>query len=394
VLEDLHWYVTVPIFRPWGRGHSGGRASTSILRAPVTFETDSFPYTHVTTPNLTILRGDDSSVQRTERTGSRARPSTDDSARRWQLQARAVFTREASALTEVATRIDSGFERAMKILLSTEGHVVVVGLGKSGLVGQKIASTFASTGTPAFFVHAAEAFHGDLGAFTDDDTALLISYSGETEEVVELVGHLKRRGIRTIAIVGETTSSLARAVDVALDVGVSREVCPLNLAPTSSIVATLAMGDALAVVMMQERRFRTEDFARLHPGGTLGRRFARTVRDTLPDIGAPMIPLGTTVGQALLAIGSGRSGVAVLVDDRGAPAAIIDSDDLAPVVASGSSNALVELAFSYARTNPATVEETALVARGERLLLEAAVSKLVVVDADGRAVGVFERSHR
>jgi len=282
----------------------------------------------------------------------------------------------------------------MRILLTTEGHVVVVGLGKSGLVGQKIASTFASTGTPAFFVHAAEAFHGDLGAFTDDDTALLISYSGETEEVVELVSHLKRRGIRTISIVGEPTSSLARAADVALDVGVSREVCPLNLAPTSSIVATLAMGDALAVVMMQERRFRTEDFAKLHPGGSLGRRFARSVRDCLPDHGAPMLPISATVGQALLALGAGRSGVAILVDDRGVAAALIDADDLAPSVASGSASALVELAITYSRPNPATVEETALVARAERLLVEASVDTLVVVDGDGRAVGVFERQVR
>lgn len=347
----------------------------------------------MTTPNLTILRGDDSTVQRSDRTGARPRPS-DDAARRWQLQARAVFTREASALTEVATRIDAGFERAMRILLSTEGHVVVVGLGKSGLVGQKIASTFASTGTPSFFVHAAEAFHGDLGAFTDDDTAVLISYSGETEEVVELVAHLKRRGIRTIALVGEQTSSLARSVDVALDVGVSREVCPLNLAPTSSIVATLAMGDALAVVMMQERRFRTEDFAKLHPGGTLGRRYARSVRDALPDVGAPTLPLSVTVGQALLSIGVGRSGVAILIDDLGAPAAVIDADDLAPVIASGSANALTEVAIRYARPNPVTIEESALVARAERLIVETSADLLVVVDTDGRAVGIFERHQR
>lgn len=196
----------------------------------------------------------------------------------------------ARALAVQSERIDGAFVTAVVSILATPGHVIVAGVGKSGLVGRKIAATLASTGTPSFFVHATEALHGDLGMCTPEDIALLISYSGETEEVVALALPLKRLGLRTIALVGAPRSRLAQRADVVLDIGVEREACPHNLAPTTSSLATLAIGDALAIALMRERGFNADDFARLHPGGSLGRRLLGDASMILADTAETLIP--------------------------------------------------------------------------------------------------------
>lgn len=183
-----------------------------------------------------------------------------------------------SAIHRVSSQIDGSFAEAVCCILAAKGHVVVSGIGKSGLIGRKIAATLASTGTPSFFVHATEALHGDLGMVTEGDVAILISHSGETDEVVRLLPALKRFNTCTIAIVGHTHSTLARRCDIVLDTGVDREACPNNLAPTTSTLATLAIGDALAIALMRQRKFRPADFACLHPGGKLGEHLERTAR--------------------------------------------------------------------------------------------------------------------
>lgn len=221
--------------------------------------------------------------------------------------ARQCLRDQAEAIGAVAARLEDGsFGSAVRLLHDIEGHVVVTGIGKSGLVGQKIAATLASTGSPSFFLHAAEAFHGDLGMITSRDAVLLISYSGETDEVVRLLPHLQARGVPTVALVGNTESSLAQGADVPLDVAVEREVCPNNLAPTSSTLAAMAMGDALAVSIMKMRGFDSHDFARLHPGGSVGRRLLGRVRDAMVAGPLPAVGPDATSSDCVFAMARTR----------------------------------------------------------------------------------------
>ncbi|MBX3248538.1 MAG: KpsF/GutQ family sugar-phosphate isomerase [Myxococcales bacterium] len=227
---------------------------------------------------------------------SKTGPSLDDVA----AEARASLREQAAAITTLSERIDERFTRAVEMMHSTSGHVVVAGLGKSGHVGAKIAATLASTGTPSFFVHAAEAFHGDLGMVTNRDSVILISYSGETAEVAGLLPHLRDRAVPMIALVGNPSSTLATGVDVALDVSVERETDPNDLAPTSSTLVTLAMGDALAMALVRIRGFQPDDFARLHPSGSLGRRLSRVADHMGPP--PPVLDPMDTIADALLAL--------------------------------------------------------------------------------------------
>lgn len=233
---------------------------------------------------------------------------------------------EIQALVAMSSLIDEDFEKAVDIVLATEGRVVVVGMGKSGLIGKKIAATMASTGTAAFFVHPAEAFHGDLGMILPSDVLLMISNSGETEELVRLLPFLEYQKNRVVAMTGKGNSTLGRHADVILDVSVEREACNINLAPTSSTTAALVMGDALAVVLSIKRGFQPEDFARFHPGGSLGRRLLTRVADVMQKENLPICRTEDSFRDVVHIINSGRLGLALVMDGEELLGLITDGD--------------------------------------------------------------------
>jgi len=243
--------------------------------------------------------------------------------------ARDVLATEAAAITALASRIGAPFVAAVELLLRCHGRVIVSGMGKSGHIARKLAATLASTGTPAFFVHPAEASHGDLGMITPDDIVLMLSYSGETDELVGLIPHLKREGALVIALTGDESSSLAQAADVHLDAAVDGEACPLGLAPTASTTAALALSDALALAVLDARGFSVADFARSHPGGALGRRLLTRVRDIMRTGDAvPTSPTTATLGEAILEMSRKGMGMTAIVDSDGRVAGIFTDGDL------------------------------------------------------------------
>lgn len=243
--------------------------------------------------------------------------------------AKEVIRIEKEAVAALENRIDASFEEACKIFYECKGKVVVTGIGKSGIIGQKIAATLASTGTPAFFMHPAEGLHGDLGALTKKDVVLAISNSGSSEEIVRLLPIIKRMGVKLVVMTGKKRSSLGRAGDAALDVSVKKEACPLNLAPTASTTVTLVMGDAIAVALMKMRGFNEEDFGLRHPGGSLGKRLILKVSD-LMHIGdaVPLVKADVLMKEAVFEITSKKFGVAGVLDDKGSLAGIITDGDL------------------------------------------------------------------
>ena len=239
---------------------------------------------------------------------------------------RRVIRLECEALAEVGRRLDERFARAVELIASSTGRVIVAGVGKSGIIGRKIAATFTSTGTPATFLHPVDSVHGDLGIVGHDDVAILISKSGETDELVGLLQHLKRFGVRTVALTGVASSTLARHADVALDSWVQEEACPHDLAPTTSTTAALAIGDALAVALLEEKGFRREDFARIHPGGSLGRQLLTRVDDVMVKERVPTLPLDATMREAIVLLAE-RRGIAIVLDD-GRLAGVLTAGDL------------------------------------------------------------------
>ncbi|HEU5399027.1 MAG TPA: KpsF/GutQ family sugar-phosphate isomerase [Gammaproteobacteria bacterium] len=243
--------------------------------------------------------------------------------------AREVLDTEASAITALRERLDGSFTEACRLMLACRGRVVVTGMGKSGHVANKIAATLASTGTPAFFVHPGEASHGDLGMITGEDLVLALSNSGETSELVTILPLIKRLGVKLIALTGKPDSTLANTADVHIDVSVAREACPLNLAPTASTTAALAMGDALAVALLEARGFTEEDFARSHPGGSLGRRLLLRVEDIMhKGETIPKVSVGTPLSQALMEMTKKGLGMTAIVDGKGQVAGIFTDGDL------------------------------------------------------------------
>jgi arabinose-5-phosphate isomerase len=242
-------------------------------------------------------------------------------------RARRVVRMESDALAAAAERLGPDFARAVELIAGARGRVIVTGVGKSGLIGRKIAATLTSTGTPATFLHPVESVHGDLGIVGAGDVALLISKSGESDELLALLEHLKRFGVRTVALTGSAESALARHCDVTLDAGVTEEACPHDLAPTTSTTVALALGDALAVTLLQEKGFRREDFARLHPGGTIGRRLLTKVEELMVTDKLPTVGLEATMRDAIVCIAELR-GLAVVVDDRTRVAGVLTGGDL------------------------------------------------------------------
>jgi len=286
----------------------------------------------------------------------------------------------------VANRLDASFDAAVDLILNAGGHVVVSGLGKSGHIGKKIAATLASTGTPAFFMHPVEAYHGDLGMIRGGEVALLMSYSGQTEEVVRLLPVLKKLQVPIIAMVGKLDSPVAQAADIVLEVSVNKETCPHNLAPTTSSVVSLALGDALAVVLMQEREFSEADFAERHPGGALGRRLLGSVSDLMHRGPVPVVTPDTLLGMAAIEISRGHCCMALVVND---------GDIVGHISVSHIEEALKgqpSLDFpvsSYMGPPLPTINADATIAEAEGTLRGQKASVLGVVDGDDCLVGLF-----
>lgn len=295
---------------------------------------------------------------------------------------------EIAALKAMRQRLDHRINQAVEIVLEMRGRVVVVGMGKSGIIGQKIAATLASTGTPAFFVHPGEAFHGDLGMIKPIDVALLISNSGETEEVLRILPFLQYQKNKIIAMTGKMQSTLAQHADVVLDVGVEREACKNNLAPTSSTTNTLAMGDALAVALTEKRNFQPEDFARFHPGGSLGRRLLTRVQDVMCKEPLPVCAPTSSFREVVNAITYGRLGLTLVMDDEVLCGIITDGDvrrafDVYEDVKSLHAEKIMT-------ANPLTINADTRFADAESYMREKKVSALVVQDTAEKTVGVLQ----
>jgi arabinose-5-phosphate isomerase len=305
-------------------------------------------------------------------------------------RAREVLRIEAEAIRRLIPRIGRSFEAAVSLIVGCRGRIVVTGMGKAGLVGQKLSATLASTGTPSHWVHPAEAIHGDLGRVTREDVLIALSNSGETEELTRLLPVIKRIGSRLIALTGNRRSTLARHSDVVLDVSVRKEACSLNLAPTSSTTAMLAMGDALAVVVAEKRGFRERDFALLHPGGQLGRRLLLRVEDLMRTKGAhPIVRERQRVKDVLLAITKARAGCASIVDARGRLSGIFTDGDLRRHLESGRNLAELEVRQVMTR-NPKTIGADRLAAEALRLLREHRIDELVVVNGQRKPIGLLD----
>lgn len=303
--------------------------------------------------------------------------------------ARDVLEIEAKAITDLVGRLDASFSEAVRIVLGCRGRVVVSGIGKSGHIARKIASTLASTGTPAFFVHPAEASHGDLGMITRDDILIGLSNSGESAELLAIVPLLKRQGAKLIALTGSPESSLAREADVHLYAGAEKEACPLDLAPTASTTAALALGDALAVALMHARGFTRDDFARSHPGGALGRRLLTHVRDVMrTGVEAPKIGRGATLMDAMLEMSRGRMGMTAVLDEGGRVIGIFTDGDLRRTLEKGTDlrSTRIEDVMGAA---PRTIAPERLAAEAVEIMERNKVNQLLVVDTDKSLVGAL-----
>ena len=303
--------------------------------------------------------------------------------------AREVLQIEAAAVTALIDRLDDTFLRAIELVLSCSGRVVVSGIGKSGHVGRKIASTLASTGTPAFFVHPAEASHGDLGMITRHDVLIAISYSGESEELLTIIPLVKRGGAKLIAMTGNPQSTLAKEADAHLDIHVTKEACPLNLAPTASTTATLALGDALAVALLDARGFKPDDFARSHPGGSLGRRLLTHVHDVMQSGDRmPAVINGAALTDAILEMSRKGMGMTAIVDENHRVLGIFTDGDLRRAVERGVDlrGARISELMTPA---PLTIGPDELAVEAVAVMEQRRINQLLVADETGRLIGAL-----
>ena len=301
--------------------------------------------------------------------------------------ARKVLQTEAAAILALVDRLDESFERAVRLLLDCRGRVIVTGMGKSGIICRKIAATLSSTGTPAFFLHPAEAIHGDLGVLQPEDTIVALSYSGETDELLRLLETIKRLGARLIVMTGEPHSTLGKAADVTLDCHVSKEACPMNLVPTASTTAALALGDALAMTLLVTKGFRQEDFANLHPGGKLGKRLMRadqlmTARDQTPAVRA-----GDEMREVIYEISRKKLGMSCVLDEGGRLVGIITDGDLRRHMAD-TSDLLARRAEDVMTRNPITIAPDTLAVEVLNTLERHKITSVVVVGDDHKVLGV------
>jgi arabinose-5-phosphate isomerase len=301
---------------------------------------------------------------------------------------RRVLDIEARAVQALIQRLDGGFSDAVDLLYDCKGKVVVSGMGKSGLIGQKIAATMASTGTPSFFLHPAEGLHGDLGMLARRDVLIAISNSGETQEILQLLPFMERMGIAVVGITGRKGSTLAKNSAVALDVSVAEEACPMGLAPTASTTATLAMGDALAVALLEKRGFKEQDFAQFHPGGTLGRRLLVKVRDLMHrGEEVPQVMETVVASVAILEMSAKKLGMTTVVDRAGALLGVITDGDLRRFVQQGGDFSKIT-AGSLASRRPKLIGPDELAAKAVEMMERYSITTLVVADNAKRIVGV------
>lgn len=304
------------------------------------------------------------------------------------ISAQRVLRIEAAAITALADQLDDAFHAACSLILACQGRLIVTGMGKSGHIARKIAATMASTGTPAFFVHPAEAAHGDLGMITRQDVVLALSNSGEVDEIITLLPSLSRMGVPLITMTGNAESTMARESDVHLYAGVAQEACPLNLAPTASTTAALALGDALAVVLLEERGFRSEDFARSHPGGSLGRRLLVHVRDVMHAANTlPVVKENDGLKLALIEMSSKGLGMTAVVDEDGALTGVLTDGDLRRALDRDVDVRIAKVIEVMTR-NPATIEAAKLAAEAAQVMETRRINGLLVMD-EGKLVGAL-----
>jgi arabinose-5-phosphate isomerase len=303
--------------------------------------------------------------------------------------AKRVFNTEIESLKYVADSIDDEFSRVVEAILNTSGKLIVIGIGKSGIIGKKIAATLASTGTPSFFLHPGEAFHGDLGMVGSNDMVILISYSGETDEVLKLIPFLVWNKNSIIAITGNPNSTVAKNSHYHLNICIKQEACPLALAPTSSTTAALVMGDALAVALMESRNFQQEDFARFHPGGSLGRKLLTTVKDLMRTDNLPFINDNSSFTEILLRMSEGRLGM-VIVGTAGKVDGIITDGDLRRALLRTPDTSQLT-ALNMMTANPVFMEEKEFINQAESLMMEKKITTVLVGSATERKIsGIYQ----
>jgi len=296
---------------------------------------------------------------------------------------------EADALYHASKRLDQSFLNAINTILATKGKLIITGVGKSGLVGAKIAATFASTGTSSFFLHPTEAIHGDLGMISKGDTLLAISSSGESEELTKILPHIKRFEIPLIGLTSKLNSSRGKYADVFLDISVEKEACPLGIAPTTSTTLTMALGDALAVALMKHRGFKEQDFASFHPGGTLGKKLFVKIKDLMRTDALPIINIKTTLKEAVIAMSEGKLGTVLIVDEAEKFIAILSDGDLRRALMHEDFS-LEHLAIDYAGKNPKSYTNTELLASEALEIIEnARIQLLPITNEAGNILGVL-----
>jgi arabinose-5-phosphate isomerase len=301
--------------------------------------------------------------------------------------ARRVLQTEALAIQSLTERLDARFEEAIELLLACSGRVIVTGMGKSGIVCRKIAATLSSTGTPSFFLHPAEALHGDLGMVQASDVVIALSHSGETEELVRLLEAIRRIGAKLVALTGALDSTLGRAADVAIDCGIAEEACPMNLVPTASTTAALAMGDAIAMTLLERKGFREEEFARLHPGGKLGRRLLRVEAAMHAGAQTPIVAPSTPMADVIHEMSSKRLGMTCVAGPGGTLAGIVTDGDLRRHMTANRD--LLALTAGHVMTKtPATIRPECLAVDALRIMEERLITSLVVVGDGDRIEGV------
>ncbi|WND02917.1 KpsF/GutQ family sugar-phosphate isomerase [Temperatibacter marinus] len=301
-----------------------------------------------------------------------------------------AFVQQSQALDKLSKIFSRDtYRAALRMIMQTKGHVIIIGMGKSGHVGRKVSATMASTGTPSFFLHPAEASHGDLGMITPKDTLMLISYSGETQEIIQLVPHLKKFGNKVLAITGKPNSSLASISDVVIDIHVDEEACPQNLVPTTSITVTSAIGDALALALMQLRNFGATEFARFHPGGSLGKKLLNTVSDLMAVKSVPIVSPSIVLLELASEMAGGAHGVAVVVNEESKPIGVVTKDQLA--VALRVTRRIEEVtAHQVMSSHFETVTSSEIVYKADEDMRHKDVKFLLVVDDDNSYKGLYK----
>ena len=304
--------------------------------------------------------------------------------------AKEVLRMEALAISRLRSRIGKDFETVVQWMADCKGRVILTGMRKPGFIARKIAATMASTGTPAFFLHPAEAVHGDFGMVTSKDLVIAISQSGESEEIVRLLPLMKKKGVKLVALTSVPRSSLGKNADVVLDLGVRREACPLNLAPSASTTASLALGDALALSLLKKKGFRSEDFAELHPAGSLGRRLLKVREIMRTGKANPLVGVKTTVRQALLKITASRAGSCTIVDGHGKLVGVFTDGDLRRHLKSQSEKILSRPVVQWATLKPRYIQKERLAEEAFHIMESLRIDELPVVDKARRVVGLLD----